>query len=66
MSVDTSRIRISHEYRDLLSPGVVIALSPAEAAALRMVEEDAVDATAAWEANGDPSEFDEAGESHGG
>lgn len=44
---------ISTDIKELLTPGVVIELSPNEAEAWGAFEESALDEEAAWEANAD-------------
>lgn len=44
---------ISLNYKDLMTPGVQIELSPDEAKALGAFEETALSETDAWEANSD-------------
>lgn len=44
---------VSTDLADLITPGVVVEVSPAEAEAMGAFEEDALDAEAAWDANAD-------------
>lgn len=43
----------SSDYLDLATPGVVVEMTPDEAASLGAFEETAIDASEAWSANSD-------------
>lgn len=46
---------VSRDYRDMLTPGVVVELTPDEAESLGLQEELALSEKDAWESNGDPA-----------
>ena len=46
---------VSRDYRDMLTPGVVVELTTEEAEALGLCEELALSETDAWASNGDPA-----------